>query len=396
MPTETRKGYAFNEPDLTANDKWGAIITPDEMRYVFAMGLPLIAPDGQTITNETLQWYIDNAIGNVQRDLDYWFYPTFFKARPVQGETRDDILALSSFSLKYNSAGGSGTAATFTVANGVLSTTITGQTSDNLSITLEDVASMWHLVRDINAATTTSTDGYTAVLLGRQNVAPTQLEDAAAVDIHDTTATLTADQEEDVDYFWEDPYDFDVITFRRFMYTKLRRRPVLEVTKFALYDPLGEVVMDFSNDVKVNHIPGSVEVFPQFATLASYPLLTAPTPYGVASLRTLWADRFPDGFRIDYKSGFRHVKALKARHNELFEVVGKLAAINLLADYGDGKTAGLASSSVGLSGLSESFSTTMSATSAFFGARIKQFYEDLKRWYDMNKQKYAGVFLAAV
>ncbi len=396
MPAETRKGFAFNNPDLKANDRWGAVVTPDELRYVYAMGLPLISPDGQTITNETLQWYIDNAIGWVQRDLDYWFYPTEFKSRPVQGQTRDDLTALSALSIKYSSAGGTGSAATVTIANGILSTTITGETGDNLSITLEDVASMWHLVRDINAATTVSTDGYTAVLIGRQNVAPTQLEDLTATDVFDTTHTATADREEDVDFMWEDPYDFDVVTFRRFMYTKLRRRPVLEVTKFEMFDPLGEVVMDFSNDVKVNHIPGSVEVFPAFATLAAYPMLTAPTPYGVGTLRALWSDRFPDGFFIDYKTGFRNVKALKARHQELFSVCGKLAAINLMADYGDGKTAGLASSSVGLSGLSESFSTTMSATSAFFGARIKQWYDDLKRFYDQNKQKYAGVFLAAV
>ena len=66
---ETRKGYAFNNPDFTANGNWGAIITPDELRYVYAFGNELIAPNAQTITDDTLKWYIDNAVGYIEKDL---------------------------------------------------------------------------------------------------------------------------------------------------------------------------------------------------------------------------------------------------------------------------------------------------------------------------------------
>ena len=33
---DCRKGFAFNNPDITSNGGWGCMITPDELRYVFA------------------------------------------------------------------------------------------------------------------------------------------------------------------------------------------------------------------------------------------------------------------------------------------------------------------------------------------------------------------------
>ena len=60
-----------------------------------------------------------------------------------------------------------------------------------------------------------------------------------------------------------------------------------------------------------------------------------------------------------------------------------------MATYGDGKFAAVASRSVGLAGISESISTTMSATSAAFGARILQYQKEIKEWLAVNKQKYS-------
>ena len=85
---ETRKGYAFNNPDFTSKGNWGAIIHPDELRYVYAFGNELVAPNSQTITDDTLWWYINNAISHVERDLKIKILKKIYKYRPKRGETR--------------------------------------------------------------------------------------------------------------------------------------------------------------------------------------------------------------------------------------------------------------------------------------------------------------------
>lgn len=90
---EFRIGFAFNNPDLTSthhaevatfdsngdyveNKGFGLIITPDEMRYIVAFGNKLVSPEAnQTYDNNMLQWYIDNAIAMVERDLDIDILP---------------------------------------------------------------------------------------------------------------------------------------------------------------------------------------------------------------------------------------------------------------------------------------------------------------------------------
>lgn len=76
---ENRIGFSFNNPDLTSDyyyTGWGKIVTPDELRYVVLFGTRLTSSDqSQTYTDEMLQYYIDNAIGLVERDLNIDIYP---------------------------------------------------------------------------------------------------------------------------------------------------------------------------------------------------------------------------------------------------------------------------------------------------------------------------------
>ncbi len=103
--------------------------------------------------------------------------------------------------------------------------------------------------------------------------------------------------------------------------------------------------------------------------------------------------RYPNGYGVDYIAGYKNAKDVPF---ELVEIIGMLAAINLMADFGDGVVSGLANASVSLSGISESFGTTLSATSAFFGARIKDYTDRLTTWFKENKKKYRGIRLAAL
>jgi len=291
---ECRKGFAFNDPDLTANGNWGAIITPDELRYVYAFGNDLVAPNAQVITDDTLKWYIDNAVQNVERDLKIKLLKRIYKYRPGYGETR----------------------------NG-----------------------------------------------------------------------LTGD--EGIDYEFEEAYDFNRKEYQNYIYIKLRRRPLLSLDSVIFKDVAGNQLIDITQWVKPNYEKGSLEFFPNQGSLDALPIYLGQTFFGVTSFGA-GVRNYPDAFHVDYTAGFTNVLTFRKKWGELINVVGKLAAINLLADYGDGRAAAIASSSIGLAGISESYATTMSATSAMFGARILRFWDDLKIFYKNNKDKYSGILIAAL
>jgi hypothetical protein len=295
MAAECRLGFAFNNPELLSCDGFGSIITPDELRYVYAFGNDLVAPNGQTITDETLQWYIDNSIGSVENDLRIKLKKRVYKYRPTYGTTRDDLSGL----------------------------------------------------------------------------------------------------EEDVDYEFEDPYDFVRKNYKEFTYIKLRNRPIISVEKAIWNDVQANKILDITEWLKPNYKKGSLEFFPNLGgaeALAAFLGVSSSIDI-VTGMR--WRN-YPDGFQIDYTAGFKTSTVLRKKHPELFTVIGKLAAIMMLSDYGDGKTAAIASSSISLSGLSESVSTTLSATSATFGARILQYTNELKEWFKINKNKYSGFFIGAL
>lgn len=298
---DTRKGYSFNNPDTTANNSWGAIITPDELRYVYGFGNDLVSPNGQVITDDTLQWYVDQATSNVERDLNVTLIKKKFRHTPIN-------------------------------ANGV-------------EQSRED-----------------------------------ELKDEG---------------EADIDYIWEEPYDFDKKKFGEYIFIKLRTRPVIEVTKAEFRDPIGNLIADILSWKKVNFKTGTLEFFPHAGALMSLPIFGGSSFFN-SPVRYAYNDYYPDAYYIDYDAGFKSARHLQTQWREIFIVVGKLAAINMLSDYGDGKTAAVASSSLGLEGVSESVSTTLSATSAAFGARILQFQKDLALFYKKNKYKYGGVLIGAL
>ena len=69
-------------------------------------------------------------------------------------------------------------------------------------------------------------------------------------------------------------------------------------------------------------------------------------------------------------------------------MIGKMAAISLLNVIGDGLMSGFSSSSLSMDGVSESFSSTQSATSAYFGARIAVYQKEVQEYVEKNKYKF--------
>lgn len=111
----------------------------------------------------------------------------------------------------------------------------------------------------------------------------------------------------------------------------------------------------------------------------------------------LWAyaagNKYPGAFEFDYETGFKSAEFVP---EALRSVIAKYATIKALAAIGDGILAGFSSQSVSLDGLSESFSSTQSATSAYFGARIKQYSDEITEWLKVNRYKFAPIPISFV
>ena len=191
---------------------------------------------------------------------------------------------------------------------------------------------------------------------------------------------------EGVDYTdEEDPYDFDPNQWDNYGFLQLRHHPLISVEDAGLYSAWGQKILDINAWLRLYKKSGQIHIYPKGATL--YGIGYVGTGL-VAAWPQLFGRRYPHGFRIDYTTGWPSSDFVD---RDLRNAIGMLGTVNLLNWMGDGLMAGFSSSSVSLDGLSESFSSTQSATSAYFGARIKQYTDYLKKFCEKNRLKYGNV-----
>ena len=191
--------------------------------------------------------------------------------------------------------------------------------------------------------------------------------------------------EEDTDYdLAEPPYDYDLERYRAWGFVQLRQYPIVSVERVRLVLPNNKTVVDFKHDwIKVNPKSGHVRLVPyagdpSVMTIAgaagtSFPLLTGQ-----------FARNFPHAIWIDYTAGLTEVP------HDIQAVVAKLAAIDVLGIAGDAILAGVASVSTSVDGLSESFSTTASATNATYGARVLQLRGEIADFFNNSSKGERG------
>lgn len=198
-------------------------------------------------------------------------------------------------------------------------------------------------------------------------------------------------------FVWEDLYPFFRKKFKEFVALKLKRKPIVEIQKWQLLDiSSGRTLIDFIEWMKPNYEKGYLQAFPRSTDgINTFPFaLTAVGGVvggyagGLTGLYPISFERYPAGYAIDYIAGYENAKKVPM---DLVEIIGMLAAVNVMADFGDGVVSGLANASISLGGISESFGTTMSATSAFFGARILDYSKRLETWFKANKSRYKGI-----
>lgn len=105
----------------------------------------------------------------------------------------------------------------------------------------------------------------------------------------------------------------------------------------------------------------------------------------IPQLGVVGSSLIPNYWNTKYITGFDVIP------KDIVEVIGKLASISIFHIAGDLILgAGIASFSLGLDGLSQSISSTSSATNAGYGARITGYLSDLKRQLPALKDYYRG------
>lgn len=185
-------------------------------------------------------------------------------------------------------------------------------------------------------------------------------------------------------YAWQD------IPSENYMFIKLDYRPLTELLNVRIVDPYYSNLTDILPMAREKKgFEASVEFFPSEAFIISQPFFS----WGKKSVIRYPYNNFPDAFLFDYVSGYLNSESVP---EDLREFIRKMAGIMVMAAYGDGKSAAIASGSASLNGISESFATTQSATSATFGARILQYQKENKEFYDRNKNKFGQAMMVAL
>jgi hypothetical protein len=167
-----------------------------------------------------------------------------------------------------------------------------------------------------------------------------------------------------------------------------RKRPVLSIGRLDLLARKQKIRSLLGNST-LDKTKGLIRFFdrPLRPSESIRALQNSVLPYGADTYNSQLF------YAIDYVAGFESSDAVP---KDLRAAIGKMCAIELLNIIGDGILAGFSSSSLSMDGVSESFSSTQSATSATYGARIKAYTEELDDYIKANKLKFGHTVLGTL
>ena len=185
-----------------------------------------------------------------------------------------------------------------------------------------------------------------------------------------------------VDYDEEEtPYDFSYRKIQRYGMIPTKHRPILNVSRCTMLnkgntddvDLLPSTVLDKKNGV-IKFLKRPYKPSDTWDGIS-----TAISRYGAET----WNSHL--FYSVDYEAGFETSDDVP---EDLRQVIGQLIAIAILNIVGDGLMSGLSSTSLSMDGISESYSSTMSATSAWYGSRIQQYQKEINEYLSANKYRF--------
>ena len=189
----------------------------------------------------------------------------------------------------------------------------------------------------------------------------------------------------------EDRYDWYRQDYQAYGFVKLKKAPVIQVEEVSLEYPAGSNIITFDPTwIRLDREGGTIQILPARGTFTQFLISAAggflPIVFG-------GADYIPDLIKVTYFAGF----AGGTLPANLKDIVGKFASmgpLNIAGDLLGG--AGIASQSISIDGLSQSFNTTSSATNAGYGARLIRYDKEIKDMMPKLRTYYRGLRLVVV
>jgi len=193
---------------------------------------------------------------------------------------------------------------------------------------------------------------------------------------------------------YEENRDWDLDRWKQWGYipatyqvvTPFRVQGFLNTTLQIDYPPEWLSSKETSGGIKYHRTINLVPIHGSANSLSSNVVYTGIAPY----VGYFGNKQIPNYWVIRYLTGWDAIPA------DILDAIGKLTAISIFHQLGDLIVgAGIASKSIGIDGLSQSISTTSSATNAGYGARILGYLKDLDRVLPQLQQTYKGVLTFA-
>lgn len=173
---------------------------------------------------------------------------------------------------------------------------------------------------------------------------------------------------------------------------QLFSKPVISVEEVRIYNVFNRLVNTYHSNNWTIRKDGSVIIrlinlkFLAIGGIA--PLVDSPTVTPATDPTFI-----PDAIAVDYTAGFEDISYVP---RDIIGFIEKLTAIACLNFIGDGLLAGFSSSTVSIDSISESLYTTQSATSAYFGARIKEYSNEVRQFIKANQFNYGNFHLVTI
>jgi hypothetical protein len=182
---------------------------------------------------------------------------------------------------------------------------------------------------------------------------------------------------------WHDYRLSDYVTYN---FVKLFRYPTISVEDVSIQFPLSENILQFDPSwYRAESVGSQINLFPTQGTFSSIVL-----SQGGSYIPLVYSgiEYVPHMMRVTYTAGFKKGQVPQ----NLKEIVGMKAAMGPLNIAGDLIAgAGIASKSISLDGLSQSVSTTSSATNSGYGARIGQYEKQIKEMLEDLRNHHLGL-----
>ena len=197
-----------------------------------------------------------------------------------------------------------------------------------------------------------------------------------------STLTIEKNHLPKTDYDIEEPlYDFKFSKIQRYGMIQTKQRPILNVTRCTLINKGQNDDVDLLSSTTLDKKNGVIKFLKR-------PWKPSDTHVGISdSISRYGAETWNSHlfYAVDYAAGYETSDEIP---NDLRQRIGQMIAIAMLNIIGDGLMSGFSSSSLSMDGVSESFSSTQSATSAYFGARIAVYQKEVQEYIQQNKFKF--------